>query len=305
MKTILVLRRMLHGKYEVSPFAYAVLGPHGPPAILLLAGITRRGSGSLYRRPSRLEDGTWQQAADWYPPAPRWWNGGPRFTTAGRSGRPFSLTRYSKSSTARTARTVRYRDSFELAGVPSSVADIVRRLVHGQGPGPIAGGSGRHPGPWSHVFHPSDDFKPDRPGKWRNWDTRCLSCRISLAFPPSGITKVSGPEELPAAMEEAFRHDSAVILEETIPVFEVGCAVMGNEKLTEIWRTRLRCRRAFSNYEEKYTSKDLRHPLSCPHPVGEGGRDPGSGKTIYRALDCRVFARVDLFLTPDGGDRLQ
>ncbi|MEE0066233.1 MAG: D-alanine--(R)-lactate ligase, partial [Evtepia gabavorous] len=22
--------------------------------------------------------------------------------------------------------------------------------------------------------------------------------------------------------------------------------------------------------------------------------------TIYRALDCRVFARVDLFLTPDG-----
>ena len=47
-----------------------------------------------------------------------------------------------------------------------------------------------------------------------------------------GITKVSGPEELPAAMEEAFRHDSAVILEETIPGFEVGCAVMGNEELT-------------------------------------------------------------------------
>ena len=23
-------------------------------------------------------------------------------------------------------------------------------------------------------------------------------------------------------------------------------------------------------------------------------------KTIYRALDCRVFARVDLFLTPTG-----
>lgn len=115
-----------------------------------------------------------------------------------------------------------------------------------------------------------------------------------------GITKVSGPEELPAAMEEAFCHDSAVILEETIPGFEVGCAVMGNEELTVGLVDEIALSEGFFNYEEKYTLKTS--AIHCPAriPPEKAAEIQAAAKTIYRALDCRVFARVDLFLTPDG-----
>ena len=63
-------------------------------------------------------------------------------------------------------------------------------------------------------------------------------------------------------MGEAFRHDSAVILEETIPGFEVGCAVMGNEELTVGLVDEIALSEGFFNYEEKYTLKTS--AIHCP-----------------------------------------
>ena len=56
----------------------------------------------------------------------------------------------------------------------------------------------------------------------------------------------------------------------------------------------------FFNYEEKYTLKTS--AIHCPAriPPEKAAEIQAAAKTIYRALDCRVFARVDLFLTPDG-----
>ena len=99
-----------------------------------------------------------------------------------------------------------------------------------------------------------------------------------------GITKASGPEELPAAMEEAFRHDSAVILEETIPGFEVGCAVMGNEELTVGLVDEIALSEGFFNYEEKYTLKTS--AIHCPARIlpEKAAEIQAAAKTIYRAL---------------------
>ena len=47
-----------------------------------------------------------------------------------------------------------------------------------------------------------------------------------------GISRVEKPEQLEQAVREAFCHDSEILLEEAIPGFEVGCAVLGNETLT-------------------------------------------------------------------------
>ena len=44
-----------------------------------------------------------------------------------------------------------------------------------------------------------------------------------------GITKVMERGQLPAALESAFAYDDHVILEEAVPGFEVGCAVLGND----------------------------------------------------------------------------
>ena len=42
-----------------------------------------------------------------------------------------------------------------------------------------------------------------------------------------GVTRLEGPEGLIPAVEGAFRHDREVLLEEAVPGFEVGCAVLG------------------------------------------------------------------------------
>ena len=115
-----------------------------------------------------------------------------------------------------------------------------------------------------------------------------------------GVTRLEGPEGLIPAVEGAFRHDREVLLEEAVPGFEVGCAVMGSEELTVGLVDEIALSEGFFNYEEKYTLKTS--AIHCPAriPPEKAAEIQAAAKTIYRALDCRVFARVDLFLTPDG-----
>ncbi len=115
-----------------------------------------------------------------------------------------------------------------------------------------------------------------------------------------GISRVSGPQALEAAVQEAFLHDSEILLEEAIPGFEVGCAVLGNDSLITGAVDEIELARGFFDYTEKYTLKTS--AIHCPAriPVETAGRIRDAACKIYRALGCRDFARVDLFLTPDG-----
>ena len=94
--------------------------------------------------------------------------------------------------------------------------------------------------------------------------------------------------------------DRELLLEEAVPGFEVGCAVLGSETLTVGAVDEIELSEGFFSYEEKYTLKTSR--IHCPAriPPEKAAEIQAAAKTIYRALDCRVFARVDLFLTPDG-----
>ena len=115
-----------------------------------------------------------------------------------------------------------------------------------------------------------------------------------------GINRVDCPAGLGAAVAEAFRHDSEVLLEEAIPGFEVGCAVLGNDDLTVGAVDEIELAQGFFDYTEKYTLKTS--AIHCPARIPEetAGRIRDAACKIYRALGCRDFARVDLFLTPDG-----
>lgn len=115
-----------------------------------------------------------------------------------------------------------------------------------------------------------------------------------------GIARVSLPADLDAAVTEAFRHDSEILLEEAISGFEVGCAVLGNEVLTVGAVDEIELSQGFFNYEEKYTLKTS--AIHCPARITpeQTAAIQQAARTVYRALGCRVFARVDLFLTPEG-----
>ena len=115
-----------------------------------------------------------------------------------------------------------------------------------------------------------------------------------------GITKVADRENLPAAVALASQYDREIILEEAVPGFEVGCAVMGNDILTVGEVDEIELEDGFFDYTEKYTLKTsaIHVPARIPRDTAE--RVKQTAQAIYRALGCSGFARVDMFLTPDG-----
>lgn len=115
-----------------------------------------------------------------------------------------------------------------------------------------------------------------------------------------GITKVAKESGLARAMELAFAYDDRIIVEECIPGFEVGCAVMGTEELTVGEVDEIELSKGFFDFTEKYTLKTsaIHVPARIPREMSDRVKE--TAKTIYRALDCGSFARVDMFLTKEG-----
>ena len=115
-----------------------------------------------------------------------------------------------------------------------------------------------------------------------------------------GVSKVNAPDQLPAAVWTAFAHDREILLEEAVPGFEVGCAVMGSDELTVGAVDEIELTDGFFDYTEKYSLITSR--IHCPARISpeKAAEIQEAAKAVYRALDCRVFARVDLFLTPWG-----
>jgi len=115
-----------------------------------------------------------------------------------------------------------------------------------------------------------------------------------------GITKVTKKCDLYAAVKLAFEYDDEVIVEENIDGFEVGCSILGNDFLIAGDVDEISLTDGFLDFKEKYTPETSR--TLCP--AGITGQQAGlikeTAKTVYRALGCAGFARVDMFLTPSG-----
>ncbi len=115
-----------------------------------------------------------------------------------------------------------------------------------------------------------------------------------------GITKVYAPDELLSAVKTAFEYDDRVIIEENINGFEVGCAIMGSSSLTVGEVDEIELENGFFDYTEKYTLKTSAIHVPARVDAATAERIKQAAVTVYLALDCRGFARVDMFLTPSG-----
>lgn len=115
-----------------------------------------------------------------------------------------------------------------------------------------------------------------------------------------GITKVSSPDTLLSAIKCAFRYDNTVIVEECIFGFEVGCAILGNEKLTIGEVDEIELSEGFFDFHEKYTLQTSAIHVPARIPEETAKRIKRTAEIIYRTLGCKGFARVDMFLTDSG-----
>ncbi len=115
-----------------------------------------------------------------------------------------------------------------------------------------------------------------------------------------GVTKISGQEQLSAAIELAFQYDNQALLEENIEGFEVGCAVLGNNQLITGEVDEIELSGGFFDFTEKYTLKTSAIHVPARIDSAKAAEIKEKAKCIYKALGCSGFARVDMFLTPEG-----
>jgi D-alanine-D-alanine ligase len=116
-----------------------------------------------------------------------------------------------------------------------------------------------------------------------------------------GVSRVTTPEELPAALDAAFDCDRRVLVEDVIDALEIECAVLGNDRPEASLVGEIVPSREFYDYSAKYLDGASR--LLIPAPL-----DPATVETVrrlavevFRVLDLAGFARVDFFLDRNDG----
>ncbi|BES86248.1 D-alanine--D-alanine ligase [Pectobacterium araliae] len=112
-----------------------------------------------------------------------------------------------------------------------------------------------------------------------------------------GMSKVNALSELPAALEEAFRHDDDVLVEKWLSGPEYTVAILGDEVLPSI---RIQPAGTFYDYEAKYLSDDTQY--FCPSGLPDDQEQALAvlAMAAYRAVDCSGWGRVDFMLDSDG-----
>lgn len=115
-----------------------------------------------------------------------------------------------------------------------------------------------------------------------------------------GITKVTERNQLPTALKLAFSYDNKVIIEECISGFEVGCAVLENDSFMVGEVDEIELEKGFFDFTEKYTLKTSSIHVPARISAEKAAKIKETAKLIYKTLDCRGFARVDMFLDDTG-----
>ncbi|MCB0794316.1 MAG: D-alanine--D-alanine ligase [Flavobacteriales bacterium] len=111
-----------------------------------------------------------------------------------------------------------------------------------------------------------------------------------------GISKVKTMEELPGALEQAFRESPGVIVEEAITGRELTCGVYKLDGVVHALPIcEVRTSREFFDYEAKYHAQDTEEIVPAPIPAAVASLIQERSKAIYEALGCKGMVRVDHF----------
>jgi D-alanine-D-alanine ligase len=120
-----------------------------------------------------------------------------------------------------------------------------------------------------------------------------------------GTSRVSGPDELEAAIDEARRYDRKVLVEAAICGAEVECAVLegldgGPTEASVPGQIVVDPASTWYDFEAKYLGAQSRMEIPAPMPAPAAERVRSLACAAFEALSCEGLARVDFFYTPAG-----
>lgn len=160
------------------------------------------------------------------------------------------------------------------------------------------------------LYHgiPTPHFEVVHKSEWEKQDDRVLRLLTErVGFPcfvkpvnlgsSVGVSKVTRARDLHKAVEEAFKYDVKILIEESVQAREVDCAVIGNEAPQVSLPGEIIPKRKFFDYRAKYLSDDTEYRF--PVPLKEHLKDKVMGMTakVYEITFCEGMARVEFLLT--------
>lgn len=112
-----------------------------------------------------------------------------------------------------------------------------------------------------------------------------------------GISKVNTAEMLEEALEEAFKYDHKVVIEEYISGREIECSIYGNTEISASLPGEIKASHEFYDYVAKY--QDSGTKLVIPAELKESIIKEVRRLAVlaFKAVGARGFARVDFFVT--------
>ena len=115
-----------------------------------------------------------------------------------------------------------------------------------------------------------------------------------------GVSKVGGPRELDAAVQEALGYDEWVVIEEAVAGREIECGVLGDVEPEASVPGEIRPSRDFYDYEDKYLEGKAELLVPAPLPEDVTAEVRRLALAAFRAVRAEGMARVDFFYEEDG-----
>lgn len=118
-----------------------------------------------------------------------------------------------------------------------------------------------------------------------------------------GITKVKEWDGLEAAIDEACKYDTRILVEEGIDAREIECAVLGNDDPTAATLGEIVVGGEFYDYNDKYVDGKS-HPEIPVQNLGDDVQAKICDFCLrgYKALGCSGLSRVDSFVDRKTGE---
>ena len=112
-----------------------------------------------------------------------------------------------------------------------------------------------------------------------------------------GVSIVRDPGKMQAALDEAFRYDSEILIERFIDGREVQVGILDGRAMGAI---EIVPKGEFYDYEAKYTDGGAEHILPARVPADVYEAVLKEGEKAHAALGCDCYSRVDFLVTEAG-----
>ena len=111
-----------------------------------------------------------------------------------------------------------------------------------------------------------------------------------------GLQFVERVEEFKAALTEALRYDSQILMEEQIVGRETTVGILDGQALPVV---EVRPRRGGYDYRNKYTVGATEYFCPAPFPSAVTARIQAAGLAAFQAIGGRDYGRVDIMVSAD------